>query len=254
MRDTVEGVRHLEGIDWSPNPQRHPDLRAWPFTIPAVKQIVDEGGLEVPGGVTFLIGENGSGKSTLVEAMADRYPRTGFLSNVMNTSGPGPSDEDSPLRFHIRARTARGASPAGFFLRAEVMHDFLAAMDETETRQRGWGDEEFSTKSHGESFLAVLRVRFADVGVYFMDEPEAALSFRSCLGLLSLLDTMRREGSQVVIATHSPLLTSLRGAALLELDEHGIRRVDRWEELDLVQSWRSFLEAPPRFLRHLLDD
>jgi predicted ATPase len=248
------GVRHLERIDWSPSPQHPPNLGAWPFTIPAVKQLVDDGGLDVPGGVTFLVGENGSGKSTLVEAMADRYPRTGFLSNVMNTAGPGPSGEDSELRFHIRARTARGASPAGFFLRAEVMHDFLAAMDEHETQQRGWGDEPLSTRSHGESFLAVLRVRFADVGVYFMDEPEAALSFRSCLGLLSLLDTMRREGSQVVVATHSPLLMSLPGAALFELGDHGIRRVDRWEDLDLVQSWRSFLEAPPRFLRHLFDD
>ena len=144
------GVRHLERIEWAPSPHHPPDLNAWPFTIPAVKQIVDDGGLDVPGGVTFLIGENCSGKSTLVEAMADRYPRTGFLSNVMNTTGPGPSDEDSPLRWNIRARTARGASPAGFFLRAEVMHTFLSGIDESEAQQRGWGDESFSTRSHGE--------------------------------------------------------------------------------------------------------
>lgn len=30
-----------------------------------------------------------------------------------------------------------------------------------------------------------LRHRFNDVGVYFLDEPEAALSFHSCLGLTS---------------------------------------------------------------------
>ena len=251
---TATGIRHLERIEWSPSPVHPPDLAAWPFTIPAVKQIVDEGGLDFAPGITFLVGENGSGKSTLVEAVADRYPRTGFLSNTMNTTGPESSDEDSPLRWHIRARTARGASPAGFFLRAEVMHTFLAGIDRAEATQRGWGGEQFSTRSHGESFLAVLRVRFADVGVYFMDEPEAALSFRSCLGLLSLLDTMRREGSQVVVATHSPLLTSLPDATLLELGDHGIRQAEGWEDLELVRSWRSFLDAPPRFLRHLFEN
>lgn len=76
-----------------------------------------------------------------------------------------------------------------------------------------------AARSHGESFLAVLRHRFADIGVYFMDEPEAALSFRSCLGLLALLDVMRREGSQVVVATHSPLLASLPDSTLLELGD-----------------------------------
>jgi predicted ATPase len=56
-----------------------------------------------------------------------------------------------------------------------------------------------------------------------MDEPEAALSFSSCLGLVSLLDQMQREGSQVIVATHSPLLMSLPGATLLEVGDWGIR-------------------------------
>lgn len=62
------------------------------------------------------------------------------------------------------------------------------------------------------NLLAVLRHRFEDVGVYFLDEPEAALSSRSSLALLKLMDIMRREGSQLVVATHSPILVSLPGA------------------------------------------
>jgi predicted ATPase len=85
-----------------------------------------------------------------------------------------------------------------------------------------------------------------------MDEPEAALSFQSSLALVSVLDQMRAEGTQVVVSTHSPLLMSLPGAALLELGDWGIRRVQSYDELDLVQSWRSFLGAPERYLRHLL--
>jgi len=64
-------VRHFLGVDWTPNRTRPPDLEAWPFTIPAVAQMIDDGGLDLPAGVTFLVGENGSGKSTLVEALAD---------------------------------------------------------------------------------------------------------------------------------------------------------------------------------------
>jgi len=88
--------------------------------------------------------------------------------------------------------------------------------------------------------------------VYFLDEPESALSFQSSLALLVVLDVLRQEGSQVIVATHSPLLAALPGATTLELGEWGIRTVP-WQELDLVQSWRDFLTAPQRYLRHLLD-
>ena len=42
---------------------------------------------------------------------------------------------------------------------------------------------------------------------------------------------MRREGSQVLVATHSPLLVTLPGASLLELDEAGFRTVEGSENL-----------------------
>jgi predicted ATPase len=248
--------RHLERVDWWPSAQHPPNLDEWPFTIPVVAQIVSERGLEIPAGITFLIGENGSGKSTLVEALAAVYPRRGFVTKFVHKTGPEPSDEDSPLRWHLKARTHPRASPAGFFLRSELMHDYLADVDTvmgTESRGTAWGDETLQARSHGESFLAVLRLRFAEVGVYFMDEPEAALSFSSCLGLVSLLDQMRREGSQVIVATHSPLLMSLPGATLLEVGEWGIRRVESYDEVELVRSWRDFLAAPGRYLRHLID-
>jgi predicted ATPase len=250
----VTQPRHLERVEWSPNPHRPPHLGAWPFTIPAVAQLVESGGVDFGPGVTFIVGENGSGKSTLVEALAAVYPRRGFEHAHAITTGPRGSAEDSPLRYHLRARTHPQASPAGFFLRAELMHGYLAAVDAGDpgVRDRAWGEMRLQARSHGEAFLAVLEQRFADVGVYFMDEPEAALSFQSCLGLVALLAQMREEGSQVIVATHSPLLTSLPGAHLLEVGEWGIRELPSWQDADLVQSWRSFLEAPDIYLRHLI--
>jgi predicted ATPase len=244
-------MRHLERIAWSPRPEVR--LDAWPFDIPAVRQLIDDGGFEVPEGVTVLIGENGSGKSTLVEAFAAIYPRRGAEStSQVPVSGPKPSDEDSPLHQHLRAQTHRLAAPGGFFLRAETMHAYLAAVDASDADGRAWGREKLHQRSHGESFLAVLRHRFGDRGVYFLDEPESALSFQSSLALLVVLDALRQEGSQVILATHSPLLAALPGATTIELGEWGMRRTE-WAELDLVQSWRDFLVAPQRYLRHLMD-
>jgi predicted ATPase len=246
--------RHLERVDWSPNPHRPPEPDAWPFKLPAVRQLIDEGGLEIPPGVTFLVGENGSGKSTLVEALAAVYPRTGFISPFVKVTGPDSSPEDSPLSFHLRPRTNKRASPAGFFLRAETMHSYSASVDADPTQERVWNGERLQERSHGEAFLTALRVRFADVGVYFLDEPEAALSFQSCLGLIALLHQMRTEGSQVIVATHSPLLVWLPEATLLELGDWGIRCIGTAEDLELVRSWRDFMDAPPRYLRYLLED
>ena len=59
-----------------------------------------------------------------------------------------------------------------------------------------------------------FRERFHEPGLYVLDEPEAALSFASCLELVGLLDELARAGGQVVCATHSPLLTALPGAAI----------------------------------------
>jgi predicted ATPase len=225
----------------------------WPFTIPVVKQLIADGGMEIPVGVTVLVGENGSGKSTLVESLAQVYPRTGVENPFVNLLGPRGSAEDSPLAACLRPRTHRLASPAGFFLRAEAMHDYFAAIDQDPAQRRAWAGQFLNEQSHGESFLTVLRHRFTDTGVYFLDEPEAALSFQSCLGLVALLDAMRAQGSQVIVATHSPLLASLPHATLLELGEWGIRPAE-YDDLELVRNWRSFLDSPGRWLRHLLDE
>lgn len=90
----------------------------------------------------------------------------------------------------------------------------------------------------------------AEPGLYVLDEPESALSFESCLVLLALMAQMREAGSQIVLATHSPVLAALPGSRLLQFGEHGMTPVD-YDDSDLVVSWRSFLTAPDRYLRHL---
>jgi hypothetical protein len=59
--------------------------------------------------------------------------------------------------------------------------------------------------------------------------------------------------SQVVVATHSPIVAAVPAARILELGDWGIRPA-RWEELGVVQSWRTFLGSPERFLHYLLTE
>ena len=86
-----------------------------------------------------------------------------------------------------------------------------------------------------------------------MDEPESALSFRGQLGLLRFIHDGLQEGSQFVIATHSPLLMRLPGATIYELDGNGMRARD-YDDLAVVNLWRRFLISPDRVLEVLFGD
>ena len=116
----------------------------------------------------------------------------------------------------------------------------------------GRTDPRFHEMSHGESFLAILEHRFDSPGLYLLDEPESALSFAGCLALVAVLaEITRSESAQAIVATHSPIVAAVPGARILEVGEWGLREV-AWEELELVQNWRSFLDAPGRYLRHVV--
>ncbi len=215
----------------------------WPATVPAVAQLLRDG-LPLAQGVTFLVGENGSGKSTIVEAVAMAYglsPEGGTRHGLHTTR-----TTESPLSGMLQLRRGIGTGRWGFFLRAETMHGWY-------TFQEDHGGENFHEMSHGESFLAVLETRFDSPGFYCLDEPEAALSFSSTLALIAVLQRVVADGGQVLCATHSPVLASLPGARLLEVGDWGLRETT-WAELDLVDHWRRFLDAPRAYLRHLGPD
>src|SRR3954465_4255409 len=52
---------------------------------------------------------------------------------------------------------------------------------------------------------------------------------------------MLETGSQLIVATHSPLLAALPGADLLQLTADGMHPVATYDDTDLVTSWRAFL-------------
>jgi predicted ATPase len=226
------------------------DRNVWPFTVPAIRSLA-ESGISFTRPVTFLVGENGSGKSTIVEAIAEV-----FRIDVRGGHGgrrSASSLESGALspQLKVLPPIARRKKVKSFFLRSETAKGVLEFMSDCDVP--GYGDRHNAEVSHGESFLQVLGGRFTSQGLYLLDEPEAPFSFRSCLALLSVLDELARSGSQVICATHSPLLTALPGAQILELSDSGIE-ARNWRELELTTNWLHFLEEPDAYLRYLTED
>ncbi|MGK5450534.1 AAA family ATPase [Streptomyces radiopugnans] len=218
----------------------------WPWSLPCVRALLADG-LRFTAPVTFLVGENGSGKSTLVEALAEGFGLDpwGGSHDWRYASPRAKSELGERIRFDAAPRGRRmlgsWSARTGFFLRAETALDAL--------EREGFAPD---SVSHGEGFLAAFRGKFLRPGLYVMDEPEAALSFASCLELIGHIDRLARSGGQVVCATHSPLLTALPGADVIEVGDHGLRRT-AWGELALVDHWRRYLADPGAYLRHVLD-
>lgn len=225
------------------------DPDAWYWRLPAVAQLREQG---LPlGGATVLVGENGSGKSTLVEAVAHAWHRS--LTAQVKHWGPKPSDEDGALGLELALSGAHPRPQGGVWLRGEAMHGMFAGIDGAAFELRPFDGIPLNQRSHGEGFLALLESRTTERGLWILDEPESALSFRSSLRLLALLHGIQAAGSQVLLATHSPVLAALPGATVYELDDDGFSARE-WGDLDLVQDWAAFFDDPSRLLHHLLDD
>ncbi|PNI09512.1 AAA family ATPase [Arthrobacter sp. AFG7.2] len=221
------------------------DRSQWPAVLPAVAAILDDGLDLAP--ATIFVGENGAGKSTLVEAIALAYGLSpeGGSTGARHTT----RSTESVLADHLQLVRNAGTTRRGYFLRAETMHGFFTYLEKNPSTSRR--DIAFHDMSHGESFLQLAVDRFRGDGLWVLDEPESALSFTGCLTLLAVLKELLAGGhSQVIMSTHSPLLASLPGAQILEVGPWGLRP-NNWEDLDLVRNWRSFLESPERYLRHI---
>lgn len=224
----------------------------WPASIPAVAQVLREG-LDLTQ-CTILVGENGSGKSTLLEAIALAFglsPEGGSTGARHTTRA-----SESVLWENLTLQRGPGASRWGYFIRAETMHGLFTYLEaHPSTSAYAPPDPTFHDLSHGESFLAMLGTRrFGGDGFFVMDEPEAGLSFTAQLALVGTLASLASgRRSQVLLATHSPVLAAIPGARILELSESGIRETT-WEDLAVVDHYRRFLEAPRAYLRHVVDE
>ena len=186
--------------------------------------------------VTFFVGENGSGKSTLLEAMAVSYgfnPEGGTMNYDFSTF-------DSHSELYEAVTLVKGYRRAkwGYFLRAESFYN--VATKEIDYVDPFHPSKEYHERSHGESFLEIIHENFQKSGLFFLDEPEAALSPQRQLSLLIELYRCAKEGAQFFIVTHSPILLGLPDAQILTFDKGQVHPCS-YEETDSYQREMIFI-------------
>jgi predicted ATPase len=220
-----------------------PSFLEYPFSIPAIHNL-DELRLQSP--VSFFIGENGTGKSTLLEAIA---VAAGFNAEGGSRNFRFATRETHSSLHEYLTLVRSGIRPRdGYFLRAESFYNVASAAEDYGVN---YGDESLHAQSHGESFMALVLHRLKGKGLYFFDEPEAALSPTRQLSLIVAMQRLVDRGSQFVIATHSPILLGYPDAEILQFGTGPLTPV-AYQETEHYVVTRAFLEHPDRMLRELM--
>ena len=223
-------------------------LDRFPFNVPAIRALANQGRLEFHPQVTFFVGENGTGKSTLLEAIADirKLDKEGGSKNFRDNWEPY-----AELRPYLTQ--GRSGYPAEeFFLRAESFYNLSHSIDHYQAAH-AYGGRSLLERSHGEGFLALISNRLEGKGLYLFDEPEAALSVQSQFTAMAFMKRLCSLHSQFIIATHSPILLAYPDAWIYRFTDKGIERIT-YEESDPYVLTRAFLDNPRRMLKQIFGE
>ena len=219
----------------------------YPYNIEVLKNSKE---LDIDSPVTFFYGENGVGKSTLVEAIAIALglnPEGG--SNNMQFSN---YDDYSDLYKHLTISKFR-VPKTKFFLRAESFFNVATDISNNgDLIDTTYGGEDLHKCSHGESFLKLVEHRFWNNGLYILDEPEAALSPQRQLTLLCYINDLVKNGSQFIIATHSPILLSYKYGEILDLNNN-FEKI-KYEDTEVYRIYKDYLENPEKMQDILFEE
>lgn len=163
-----------------------PSFSDYPFSLSVLNTLHE---ISFKSNITFIVGENGSGKSTLLEAIAIAYgfnPEGGSRNFNFHTA-----ETHSELYKYLRIVKGIRKPNDGFFFRAESFYNVATSIDELFEEDRNinflnsYGGKSLHTVSHGESFFSLFMNRFSGNGIYILDEPEAALSPKRQMSLLT---------------------------------------------------------------------
>ncbi len=224
----------------------------FPFNISSIRGLEK---IELLTNITFFVGENGSGKSTLLEAIA---MKSGFSLVGGGQSSLLDASEDKHNLEDIITLSWMPKVTSGFFLRAETFYDFASYIDEMAKEFPGayqpYGGKSLHKQSHGEAFLSLFLHRFNSRGIYFLDEPEAALSPARQLTFLRLMHQLDKSGkAQFIIATHSPVLMAYPGATIYDFDQTPLQIIN-YEDTEHYFITRRFLNDRESFLHELFEE
>jgi predicted ATPase len=223
-----------------------PDTQAYPFCLEVLQQTET---LSFKQPVTIFSGENGTGKSTLLEALAICCGIHIWQPEFSLRCEANPHEKK--LYRHLSVNWSQGPVPGSYF-GSQIFSHFARKLEEWAVNDRPmldyFGGKSLITQSHGQSLMSYFASRYQRKGLYFLDEPETALSPRSLVDLLNLLIQESARGhAQFVIATHSPILMACPDAVIYGFDCQKIMPV-QYEDTDYYQLYKAFMADPRAFI------
>jgi predicted ATPase len=229
------------------------DRKAYPFCLPFLG---DDFELSFDRAITIIVGENGAGKSTLLEGIAvlAGYDEAG--------GGKGYRPVDHELAIEAMGGQLSKALRAswlpkvtnGWFFRAESFFSVARYLDQAALEPFGGPPPDFLSHSHGEGFLRFFEERCQKQGIFIFDEPESALSPSRQIEFLKLLQRMENSRiSQVIMATHAPMLMAYPGARLLRMTKYGLEPVTI-DQTDHYRVMREFCADPAGFIETVISE
>ncbi|AGG06777.1 MULTISPECIES: AAA family ATPase [Dehalococcoides] len=225
---------------------RFPDTGVYPFNLDVLHKTPQ---IVLDKSVTFFIGENGSGKSTLLRAICRKagvhiWEDTSRLTLDNNPYADCLSD-------YLELGLPQGGVKGSFF-DSRTFQDFTRFLDEWAAASpdilKYFGGDSLTNRSHGQSLMKYFESRYKVRGLYFMDEPETALSPKSQLMLLKLLSqASSSDHNQFIIVSHSPILLACPGASIYTFDTAPVSPIGYYDT-QYYRIYRDFLNNPESFL------
>lgn len=230
--------------------------------------------------ITILYGGNGSGKTTALNLIAQKLgaKRTSVLSKtffyeeylklveIEKTKDTYKSCEivtsDDVFDYLLDIRhlnegkeLKREALGQTYFEKKYELFQLESLADYDELKQRNEIKRKTKSKyiksevskdtrlySNGESAYQYFTQRITEDGIFILDEPENSLSPKLQMKLVNFLEeAVRFYKCQIIMATHSPFLLSLKEARVYDLDTYPVK-ARPWQELENVRVYFDFLK------------
>ncbi len=235
---------HLDRVTLSP--EKYPTEEHYPFNMPVFRETTE---IAFRSNITFFIGENGTGKSTFLEALAHKCGIHIWKAEEKTRVKTNPYAQI--LYRYITVHWTDGHVPGSFF-GSDTFRYFAQSVEEWAIADPGmldyFGGKSLITQSHGESLMSMFRARYELKGLYLMDEPETALSPKSQLELLKILNKQGAAGhAQFIVASHSPILLACPDAGIYSFNHSPLRRI-KYEDTEYYKIYKSFMEDRTRYL------
>ncbi len=227
--------------------EKFPCRNFYPFNLEILQ---NTSCIELKKPITFFTGENGTGKSTLLKAAAIRCGIHIWQNEFNLRCNPNPYEDDLYKALSVQWGE-KGPVPGSFF-GSQIFSHFAKNLEEwamnDEKMLDYFGGKSLITQSHGQSLMAYFKSRYRIKGLYFLDEPETALSPSSLIELLNLLLDLNGQGhAQFIIATHSPFLLACPKADILNFNANSIKPV-KYKDTVYYRIYKEFMNHPEKFI------